>query len=75
MTSEAAPAPDIFTTLAVKHDLLDRGATSPDRLLERYPYSQDMSYRYAFGRWWDSPDPEPPAPSAQADTARANLLA
>lgn len=43
---------DGFTQLAADHGLIDRSGTSPDGLPERYLYSQDMAYRYAFARWW-----------------------
>ncbi len=48
---------DLFAALASDHRLLDRSGTSPDGLPERYLYSPDMAYRYAFGRWWGPPDP------------------
>lgn len=38
--------------LAAERDLLDRIGLSPTGLPERYPYSKDMTYRYAFARWW-----------------------
>ena len=47
---------DAFAALAARHGLEDRAGTSPDGLLERYLYSPDMTYRCAFGRWWDEPD-------------------
>ena len=48
---------DKFAQLALSHELDDRAGASPDGLLERYLYSQDMRYRYAFGRWWGDQDP------------------
>lgn len=47
---------DIFTSLAAMHDLVDRAGASQDGLPERYLYSPDMTFRYAFGRWWGSAD-------------------
>ena len=35
---------------------MDRVDRSPDGLPERYLYSTDMAFRYAFGRWWGDPD-------------------
>ncbi len=46
---------DVFKTLAEAHGLEDRSGTSLDGLHERYLYSDDMEYRYAFGRWWGEP--------------------
>jgi hypothetical protein len=43
---------DLFTRLAADHGLENREGLSPDGLPERYLYSSDMAYRYAFGRWW-----------------------
>jgi hypothetical protein len=43
---------DTFARLASDHDLEDRVGRSPEGLTERYLYSSDMVYRYAFGRWW-----------------------
>ena len=48
---------DMFDQLATQLGLEDRAGTSPDGLAERYLYSPDMAYRYAFGRWWGEPDP------------------
>lgn len=48
---------DLLSVLASDHGLHDRTGTSPEGLPERYLYSQDMAYRYAFGRWWGQPDP------------------
>ena len=48
---------DEFEELAGRLGLEDRAGTSPDgRVTDRYLYSPDMTYRYAFGRWWDEPD-------------------
>lgn len=47
---------DTFEQLAAEHGLKDRTGLSPDRLPERYLYSPDMVYRYAFGRWWGNVD-------------------
>ena len=47
---------DAFGGLAARHGLEDRRGTSPDGLPERYLYSPDLTYRYAFGRWWGDPD-------------------
>lgn len=47
---------DVFAELAARHGLEDRSGVSPDGLPERYLYSPDMCYRYAFGRWWDGED-------------------
>lgn len=41
-----------FDQLAAEHGLHDVRAVSPQGLPERYLYSTDMLYRYAFGRWW-----------------------
>lgn len=42
--------------LASDNDLMDHAGRSPDGLAERYLYSTDMVFRYAFGRWWGSTD-------------------
>lgn len=47
---------DNFARLASDFDLADRKGRSPDGLTERYLYSRDMKFRYAFGRWWGDPD-------------------
>jgi hypothetical protein len=47
---------DTFARLAEDHELLARPGVSPDGLPERYLYSPDMVFRYAFGRWWGSED-------------------
>lgn len=47
---------DTFGSLASDTNLLDRVGFSPDGLSERYVYSADMVYRYAFGRWWGNTD-------------------
>lgn len=38
------------------HCLNHRRGESSDGLSERYLYSADMQYRYAFGRWWGKED-------------------
>ena len=43
---------DVFGLLAKECGLDDVRGVSPDGLQERYLYSPDMKYRYAFGRWW-----------------------
>lgn len=50
MTHDVAGTADLFAALASEHNLLDRIGTSPDGLHERYLYSHNMDYRYAFGR-------------------------
>lgn len=50
------PVNDTFARLASDNDLKDRIGLSPDGLTERYLYSPDMVFRYAFGRWWGSTD-------------------
>jgi hypothetical protein len=47
---------DHLAQLAADHGLEDRVGRSPDDLHERYLYSPDMAFRYAFGRWWDRAD-------------------
>lgn len=47
---------DTFARLASDHDLADQVGLSPEGLTERYLYSSDMVFRYAFGRWWGSTD-------------------
>jgi hypothetical protein len=47
---------DPFARLAEEHGLQDRQGRSPDGLPERYLYSADMVFRYAFGRWWGDSD-------------------
>jgi hypothetical protein len=47
---------DMLVDLAVDLCLDHRRGTSPDGLSERYLYSADMEYRYAFGRWWGHED-------------------
>ena len=47
---------DAFAQLAAEHGLKDHPGLSPDGLLERYLYSPDMVFRYAFGRWWGNVD-------------------
>ncbi len=57
MTHDFAGTADLFAALASEHNLLDTIGTSPDGLPERYLYSRNMDYRYAFGRWWGPADP------------------
>ena len=45
-----------FARLATANDLELRDGVSSDGLVEKYLYSRDMVYRYAFGRWWGAPD-------------------
>ncbi len=47
---------DSFEQLSVECGLLDVQKLSPGGLPERYLYSPDMLYRYAFGRWWGAQD-------------------
>ena len=47
---------DTFARLAADHGLDDRGGHSPEGYRERYLYSGDMEFRYAFGRWWKDVD-------------------
>lgn len=47
---------DTFAQLASDNDLEDRLGRSPEGLTERYLYSSDMVFRYAFGRWWGNTD-------------------
>src|SRR4029077_1267169 len=47
---------DTFARLASENDLVDREGLSPEGLTERYLYSSDMVFRYAFGRWWGNTD-------------------
>lgn len=47
---------DSFAQLAAQHELNDVPAVSPKGEPERYLYSADMLYRYAFGRWWGEND-------------------
>ncbi len=46
---------DLFGALAAALDLRDSAGTSTEGLPERYLYSGDMVYRYAFARWWGPP--------------------
>lgn len=52
----APPVLSVLDDLATRHDLLNESGTSVDGLPERSLYSHDMLYRYAFGRWWGTPD-------------------
>jgi hypothetical protein len=45
-----------FAQRAAAHGLEDRRGRSPDGLPERYLYSRDLEFRYAFGRWWGEAD-------------------
>jgi hypothetical protein len=56
MTQTPPGTANLFDAIAAHHGLLDRTGTSPDGLAERYLYSDDMTYRYAFWRWWGTPD-------------------
>jgi hypothetical protein len=47
---------DDFAALAHAHHLDDVASVSPLGSPERYLYSQDMVFRYAFARWWGPPD-------------------
>jgi hypothetical protein len=47
---------DTLARLAADHGLMDEVGSSPEGLPERYLYSPDMVYRYAFGRWWGNAD-------------------
>jgi len=50
--SAVGDAGDLFGTLADEYELLDVEGESPEGWHERYLYSPDKQYRYAFGRWW-----------------------
>jgi hypothetical protein len=45
-------AGDLFGILADECKLLDIEGVSAEGRYERYLYSPDKQYRYAFGRWW-----------------------
>jgi hypothetical protein len=47
---------DTIARLALENGLRDQSGLSPDGLPERYLYSPDMLFRYAFGRWWGNVD-------------------
>ena len=47
---------DTLVRLAAEHGLTDQAGNSPAGLPERYLYSRDMAFRYAFGRWWGIDD-------------------
>jgi len=47
---------DAFDDLAAQRGLDVRSGLSQEGLPERYAYSPDMAYRYAFGRWWGATD-------------------
>jgi hypothetical protein len=47
---------DSFARLAADHGLEEREGRALDGLPERYLYSRDMVFRYAFGRWWGDLD-------------------
>jgi hypothetical protein len=47
---------DTLARLASDNDLVDQVGLSPEGLAERYLYSSDMVFRYAFGRWWGNTD-------------------
>lgn len=48
--------PTPLDDLAVQFELADERGVSQDGLPERYLYSRDMIYRYAFARWWGEQD-------------------
>jgi hypothetical protein len=54
---EHQPINDVLDELAAEHDLADSRGTSASGLPERYLYSRDIQYRYAFARWWAAEDP------------------
>jgi hypothetical protein len=45
-----------FDRFADAHELEASVGVSVDGLHERYVYSTNMEFRYAFGRWWGPPD-------------------
>lgn len=47
---------DTIARLALENGLKDQSGLSPDGLPERYLYSPDMQFRYAFVRWWGNVD-------------------
>lgn len=47
---------DTFARLASDHNLQDRHGPSTEEVSDRYLYSPDMEFRYAFGRWWGDAD-------------------
>jgi hypothetical protein len=47
---------DVFAVLAGQYGLDNRKGLSSGGLPERSLYSPDMTYRYAFGRWWGAED-------------------
>ena len=47
---------DTLARLAADNGLKDEVGLSPDDLLDRYLYSPNMVFRYAFGRWWGNAD-------------------
>ena len=47
---------DTFARLASENYLVDREGLSPEGLTEKYLYSSNMVFRYAFGRWWGNTD-------------------
>lgn len=49
-------ATDPFDELDALPGVAQHGGLSPAGLPERYLYSEDMIYRYAFGRWWGEQD-------------------
>lgn len=46
---------DVFDELAGTTGIAQSTGVSPDGRDERYLYSTDMAYRYAFARWWAVP--------------------
>jgi hypothetical protein len=47
---------DTFARLAWDNGLEDQVGPSPEGLSDRYLYSSNMMFRYAFGRWWGNTD-------------------
>jgi hypothetical protein len=48
----------VLADLADRHGLRLTSGESAAGLPEAYVYSPDMTYRYAFARWWGSPEPQ-----------------
>jgi hypothetical protein len=47
---------DTLARLASDNHLEDQVGPSPEGLIDRYLYSPDKVFRYAFGRWWGNTD-------------------
>jgi hypothetical protein len=47
---------DPIAELARIHQLTDRHDRSIEGIQDRYLYSKNMKFRYAFGRWWGDSD-------------------